>query len=140
MSIESLDASLIQIKDIIDRQKQLIGQNDALAAENTRLKAENDSLRTLIDRVADLERRLEDARRTKKTIQRIEELEGTISSHVQELGELKTQRIKDSENTVVAQMYVERLTYIANKLKIKPGNRTSKALLSAIEDAVRKLV
>lgn len=70
----------------------------------------------------------------------IETHEQTITELSNEVGFLKARHDQNTENAGVAQMYVDRLTYIATKLRVKPGHRTAKELLSAIEDAVRKLM
>lgn len=147
MSIEKLDSHLFQIREIVGQQRILIKQNELLKEENDALKLELTKMKELEAQNVELAERLEDARKSKKTLQKIEELESTVvsmstvcSSQLAELGVLRGQQTKDTENQALANMYVERLSYLADKLKIKPGHRNPKELLAAIEDAVRKLV
>lgn len=147
MSTESLDEHLRVVGDLVARQKAVIEENALLRLENERLTTDLASHQGVFTRNVALERRLEDARQTRKTLQKIEGLEAEVCSLQQtildregDVAVLELQRTKDSESLAVAEMFVDRLVNLSQKLRIKTGSRNPKELLSAIEDAVRKLV
>lgn len=139
-NLEDLNDHLRGIRQIVQQQRIILEENGRLKAENKELREQISQSKSVLDRNCELEAQLEGARRTKKTFQRIEELEQSVLTLTQELGQLRLERASSLKVAESAQYFVERLDYIAAKLRVKPGNRTPKELLSAIEDAVRKIV
>lgn len=144
-NVIALENSLAQLSDVIADYRALAEERDSLQEEIHILRRKADQLEVITLHVSSLEEKLADARSTKKTLQKIETLEYTVETlsnnlrdrdaKIYELSQLQAQ---NSRMISDAQKIHDRVKYLALKLGIKEGNRSTTSLLAAVEDAIRK--
>jgi len=140
MSLAELDKHMKSIRRIISDYTMLEQEKRAVQDEKRHLERQMASSETLRKKIKELEGSLEDARRTKKTLQKVEGLQARVNELEERNKFLEDRLAEHVARDDNAKVFLERLSHIAVKLKIRPGSRTPKELLGAIEDSIRKLM
>lgn len=125
---------------------RLTQENKDLKKRLVDLEPKANALASTEKQVDDLKKKLSHARETKKNIQLIESLQDESDNAKKRCHQLEEElaaahkKVEElREAGVASKNIIDRLDYIAQKLKIKRGSRNTGELLGAIEDRIRKI-